>query len=119
MCILANETDAAAVTAGRDRPILYGPYHEEALIAVHQAGVTEENERINTQIKMAIADRVSQGSSLDPLDESEIEDLRRKVKAADQIVKHLRMCTIIIGAVWLADLVHAYERIGPPGGSHG
>lgn len=115
LCILANETDASATTAGRDRPILYGPYHEEALIAVHQAGVMEENKRLNTRIRTAVAERVAQG----PSEENEGDQIRAKVKAADKIVDWLKKCTVSIGAVPLGDLVHAYEQIKVQGGSHG
>lgn len=41
LCRIANEADERAVRAGRDRPILYGPYHAVALLAVAEAAREE------------------------------------------------------------------------------
>lgn len=38
LCRLANDTDQAEINAGRDRPIIYGPYHVAALRVIYNLG---------------------------------------------------------------------------------
>lgn len=42
LCVAANDADAAEVAGGRDRPILYGPYHFTGLRAAAELAVSEE-----------------------------------------------------------------------------
>ena len=51
LCILANETDEAAIRAGRCRPILYGAYHVAALRAVADAAAAEATDKTNSMLQ--------------------------------------------------------------------
>lgn len=110
LCEAANDADAAEVAGGRDRPILYGPYHFTGLRAAAELAVSEERAKHVDDLVECADEMRKSAVALDGFGEAEEARARRLTAIClEDMACSLRLRGDMNGEAWSCERCGRYD----------